>query len=61
MNAKILAIILIAMLAAVGFSGCAAPEDEGEPTPTPEPDADAASIPMPEDTGEGEELPELPL
>jgi len=62
MNGKIMAILLIAMLAAIAFTGCAAPPDDGgEPTPTPEPDADAASIPMPENTGEGEGVPELPI
>ena len=61
MNAKILAILVIGMLAMVAFTGCVGPTDGGGPTPTPTPGVNTADIPMPEDTDEGEEIPELPF
>ena len=62
MKAKILAILLVGMLAVVAFTGCVQPEEpEPTPTPTPEEGPNPEEIPMPVDTGEGDEIPELPI
>ncbi|MCX6801621.1 MAG: hypothetical protein NT067_00760 [Candidatus Diapherotrites archaeon] len=63
MNWKLIAIILIGMIAITAFSGCMT-TGGGTPTPTPTPaggEADSGKIPMPTDTGEEGAPPELPL